>query len=35
MYKLLKKVVEKEKADNTYRPRERDLASQAFGKKVR
>lgn len=35
MFKLLKKVVEKEKADNTYRPRKRDLASRVFGREIR
>ncbi len=35
MFKLIRKVVEKEKADGTYRPRNRNLASKAFGKKVR
>ena len=35
MFKLLKKVVEKEKADNTYRPRKRDLASRVFGRELR
>ena len=32
MFKLLQKVVMKEKEDNTYRPRRRDLASKVFGK---
>jgi radical SAM superfamily enzyme YgiQ (UPF0313 family) len=32
MYKLLKKVIEKEKMDNTFRYRRRDLMSQIFGK---
>jgi len=31
MYKLLKKVVRKEQEDETYRPRNRALAKQAFG----
>ncbi|MDY6968301.1 MAG: radical SAM protein [Spirochaetota bacterium] len=31
MFKLLKNVIEKEKADNTYIPRRRDLASRRFG----
>ncbi len=35
MFKLIRKVVEKEKTDGTYRPRNRKLASTAFGKKVR
>lgn len=32
MFKLFKKVVEKEMADNTYRPRRRNLASRRFGR---
>jgi len=32
MYKLFKKVIEKEKADGTYRPRRRDLLGQKFGR---
>jgi len=32
MYKLLKTVIQKEKADNTYRPRNRNLVGSAFGK---
>jgi len=32
MYKLLKTVIQKEKADNTYRPRNRDLVGAAFGR---
>lgn len=32
MFKLLKKVIEKEKADNTFRHRRRDLISKTFGK---
>ncbi len=32
MFKLFKKVVEKEMADNTYRPRRRDLAARRFGR---
>ncbi len=32
MFKLLQQVSMREKADNTYSPRRRDLASQAFGK---
>ncbi len=35
MFKLFQHVIEKEKADNTYRPRKRDLANYAFGKKIR
>jgi radical SAM superfamily enzyme YgiQ (UPF0313 family) len=35
MYKLLKKVVTKEEADNTYRPRKRDLATRVFGRELR
>ncbi len=31
MFKLIKKVVEKEKADNTYRPRKRELVNRKFG----
>jgi radical SAM superfamily enzyme YgiQ (UPF0313 family) len=34
MFKLMKRVVEKEMADNTFRPRDRALASRAFGKAV-
>jgi len=34
MFKLIQKVVKKEKEDNTYRPRRRDLASSVFGKKL-
>lgn len=34
MFKLLQKVVRKEKADNTFQPRNRSLASSAFGRKV-
>src|SRR3989339_268772 len=34
MYKLLKAVTQKEKADNTYRPRKRALAGSAFGRPV-
>ncbi len=33
MFKLLQKVVERERQDNTYRPRNRKLAKQAFGRK--
>ncbi len=32
MFKLIKQVVEKEKEDNTYRPRRRDLAKRKFGR---
>lgn len=32
MFKLLHKVMLKEKADNTFRPRQRNLARQAFGR---
>jgi len=35
MFKLLKQVVVKEKADGTFRPRRRDLISQTFGRKTR
>lgn len=35
MFKLFQHVIEKEKADNTYRPRKRELANYAFGKKIR
>lgn len=34
MFKLLRKVMEKEKEDNSYRPRARGLISQAFGRKL-
>jgi len=34
MFKLFKKVVEKEKADHTFTPRQRNLATRAFGKKA-
>ncbi|MBW2708231.1 MAG: radical SAM protein [Deltaproteobacteria bacterium] len=33
MFKLLQEVVEREKRDNTFRPRKRELAKQAFGRK--
>jgi hypothetical protein len=33
MFKLLQKVVEREKQDDTFRPRKRELAKQAFGRK--
>ncbi len=32
MFRLLQKVIEREKRDNTFRPRNRKLAGQAFGK---
>ncbi len=32
MFRLIQKVVEKEKADNTYRPRKRQLATKKFGR---
>lgn len=35
MFKLLEKVVRKEQADGTYRPRNRNLAGQAFGREIR
>jgi radical SAM superfamily enzyme YgiQ (UPF0313 family) len=34
MFKLFQQVIRKEKADQTYRPRERALAGQAFGRQV-
>ncbi len=34
MYKVLKQVITKEMADDTYRPRRRDLASRAFGREM-
>lgn len=34
MFKLLQRVSIRERADNTYRPRRRELASRAFGRKV-
>ncbi len=34
MFKLMQKVVRKEKADNTFQPRNRALASSAFGRRV-
>jgi hypothetical protein len=34
MFKLFQRVIEKEMANNTFRPRNRALASRAFGKKV-
>ncbi|MCF8144852.1 MAG: radical SAM protein [Deltaproteobacteria bacterium] len=35
MFKLLRKVTEKEAADQTYQPRRRDLVSRAFGREAR
>ncbi len=35
MFKLFQQVIAKEKADNTFRPRNRALAGQAFGRGVR
>lgn len=35
MFKLFQQVVEKEMADNTFVPRDRNLAGKAFGKKTR
>ena len=35
MFKLLKRVVKREKEMNTFRPRRRDLATRAFGKNAR
>lgn len=35
MFKLFRQVMEKEKADGTYTPRQRDLANYAFGKQIR
>jgi len=34
MFKLIMEVVRKEKADNSYKPRRRDLMKQAFGKEL-
>jgi radical SAM superfamily enzyme YgiQ (UPF0313 family) len=34
MFRLLEKVVRKEMADNTFRPRKRDLAGSAFGRRI-
>jgi hypothetical protein len=34
MYKLYQKVIKKEKEDGTHRPRQRNLATRAFGKNV-
>jgi len=35
MFKLLQRVAMRERADRTYKPRRRELASRAFGRKVR
>ena len=35
MSKLLQQVIRKEKADNTYQPRDRSLINQAFGRPLR
>lgn len=35
MSKLLQQVIQKEKADNTYQPRDRSLINQAFGRPLR
>ncbi|MFP4348821.1 MAG: B12-binding domain-containing radical SAM protein [Desulfococcaceae bacterium] len=35
MYKLYQKVIQREKEDGTFRPRQRQMASQAFGRAVR
>ncbi len=35
MFKLFKQVVEKEMADNTFVPRDRNMADRAFGRKTR
>jgi hypothetical protein len=32
MFKLIKKVIEREKADNTFKHRRRDIMSRTFGK---
>jgi len=34
MFKLFQQVVEREMANNTFRPRNRNLASRAFGREV-
>jgi hypothetical protein len=34
MFKLFRRVVEKEMANNTFRPRNRNLATLAFGRRV-
>ena len=34
MFKLMEQVMRREKTDGTYRPRNRKLARQAFGKKI-
>ncbi|MCJ7771774.1 MAG: radical SAM protein, partial [Desulfobacterales bacterium] len=35
MFKLIREVVRREKADNTYKPRRRELMSYAFGREIR
>jgi len=35
MYKLYQKVIQREKEDGTFRPRQRQMATQAFGRAVR
>ncbi|MFO7560790.1 MAG: radical SAM protein [Desulfobacterales bacterium] len=35
MFKLFQHVIAREKEDNTYRPRKRELSNYAFGKKIR
>ena len=35
MFKLFQHVIKREQEDNTYRPRRRDLADYAFGRKIR
>ena len=35
MYKLYQKVIQREKEDGTFRPRQRQMASRAFGRAVR
>jgi hypothetical protein len=35
MSRLYRKVVAREKADNSYAPRKRELARQAFGQKLK
>jgi hypothetical protein len=34
MFKLYQKVVDRERADGTYRPRQRELMDRGFGKPV-
>ena len=34
MFKLFQQVIRKEKADQSHRPRDRQLAGRVFGKKV-